>query len=167
MKSGVTTTKDELEKITKMVKALGRRQVLVGVPSSTTRRDPEPGEPADINNATIGYLMENGSPANNIPARPHLVPGVENVLDKVALALGQAAKLAMSGGSEEKIEANLEIAGQKARDGVKNKISSGPFTPLKEDMIKARKRRGRTGEKPLIDTTQYQNSITYVLRKKV
>jgi len=48
---------------------------------------------------------------------------------------------------------------------VKAKISSGPFKKLADATLAARRRRGRTGTKPLQDTDQLLNSVTYVMRK--
>jgi hypothetical protein len=40
------------------------------------------------------------------------------------------------------------------------------FAPLAAATLAARRRKGRTGTKPLIDTGQLRRAITYVLRRK-
>jgi hypothetical protein len=65
------------------MRGLEREQVMVGIPSKTAERQPDPEEPGPMNNATIGYIMENGSPAANIPERPHLKPGIRDVKDEI------------------------------------------------------------------------------------
>jgi hypothetical protein len=57
-------------------------------------------------------------------------------------------------------------AGLIAESSVRKKINEGPFEPLAPKTLQERKRRGRTGEKPLIDTGQLRNSVTYVIRPK-
>lgn len=176
---GVTITKDKVADIIRAVASLASKDVLVGVPDSTAERDEE----QPISNAAIGYIMETGSPANNIPARPHLVPGIQDVQTEVAERLGKGAKAALSG-SMSGAEAALNAAGLIGQRGVRAKITDGPFVPLAESTLRARARRGRKGAakelasraagnqpdnanaKPLIDTGQYRQSITYVIRKK-
>src|ERR1700676_2370855 len=56
---------------------LTSQAVFVGIPSTNVNRTPEPGEKNPASNALIGYVMENGDPDKNIPARPFLVPAVK------------------------------------------------------------------------------------------
>jgi len=176
---GVTITKDKVADIIRAVAQLASKDVLVGVPDSNAER----GDDQPISNAAIGYIMETGSPANNIPARPHLVPGIQDVQEEVAERLGKGAKAALSG-SQAGADAALNAAGLIGQRGVRAKITDGPFVPLAESTLRARARRGRKGAakelasraagnqadnanaKPLIDTGQYRQSITYVIRKK-
>ncbi|MBU9534714.1 hypothetical protein KTE49_30225, partial [Burkholderia multivorans] len=58
---------DRLDEVLKSISGLMQKEVLVGVPDSTAGRKDE-GEP--LSNAEIGYILEHGSPANNIPERP-------------------------------------------------------------------------------------------------
>lgn len=172
---------DKLAAVLKSIAGLTKNTVLVGVPDSTTDRSDDDHGP--MNNATIGYIQEHGSPAANIPARPHLMPGIENAQDKITARMKKASQAALDGRKDKTIE-QLEKAGMVARDSVKNMITDGDFEPLAEATLRARARRGRKGAKaelasraagnapdnrnarPLIDTGQYRNSITYVVRKK-
>jgi hypothetical protein len=179
MKSGAAMTVDKLAAVTKGIGALVARDVLVGIPQTKAPREGDP-----MNNATIGYIMENGSPAANIPARPWLVPGVKDVQAEVAAELGGAAKAALSG-QPGAIAGNLERAGLTAQNAVRAKINSGDFTPLSDATLRARARRGKRGSKgaraelasraagnapstasakPLIDSGQFRNSVGYVVR---
>jgi len=175
----VKMTKDKLGEVLRAVSALKNTSVLVGVPDKTANR--KDGEP--ISNAEIGYIMETGSPANNIPARPHLVPGIQSVQDDVTGQLRKASFAALSG-STAGVTAALNAAGMIGQKGVRAKITEGPFVPLSEATLRARARRGRKGAirelesraagnqpdstnaKPLVDKGQYRQSITYVVRKK-
>lgn len=156
----VKVTKDRVGDILKAVRALTEKEVLIGVPSTTAGRDDTP-----INNAEIGYLMEFGSPAQNIPPRPFLVPGVEAAQAKVIPHLKQAGVSALEGKAGS-VDQGFEAAGMIAASAVKQKITEGPFTPLAPRTIAARRARGKTSEKPLIDTGQLRRAVTYVVRKK-
>lgn len=155
--------KDNVAAVLAAIQGLVNRQVLVGIPSAKAERSNEPGEP--INNAQLGYIHEFGSPLANIPARPFLIPGVEMVEDKVTDRLQKAAKAAIKGDSN-KVEAELHAAGLAAQAGARFQLNSGEHEALAPSTLAARRRRGRTGDKPLVDTGQLRNSITYVVRDK-
>ena len=188
--------KDKLKEVVKSINSLVSQVVLVGIPEvdDARREDDEGGKvkiskgivsggsETQINNATLGYIHENGSPANNIPARPFLVPGVQSAQTKIESRLKKAANAALDGNFGN-VDNELNGAGMVARDSVKTKINSGDFVPLAESTLKARARRGRKGAeeelanrlaggnpsndsaKPLIVTGQLRNSINYVIRK--
>lgn len=156
----VKITKDGVPDLLKAIKALTSKEVLVGIPDTGAGRDDDA-----ISNAEIGYLMETGSPAQNIPERPHLVPGVEDARDKIERRLKAGAQVALSGKVAE-VDATLTAIGITAENAVKSKITAGPFAPLSPKTIAKRKAKGRTGTKPLIDTGQYRRAITHVVRKK-
>lgn len=153
-------TKDNVESMLAAVKAMANDRVLVGIPSD---KAPRRGEP--LNNATLGYIHEHGSPARNIPARPFLKPGVVAAKDKISAVLRRYAKEAFD--DKTAILKGLEAAGLVAQSSVKNQIrSSIGMAPLKAGTLAARRRKGAKGEKPLIRTGQLLNSITYVVRSK-
>lgn len=152
--------KDRVGAVLKGVRALTTKEVLVGIPSTTAGRDDTP-----INNAEIGYLMETGSPAQNIPERPFLVPGVESAQDKFIPHL-KAAGLSALEGKTAMIERDFDRAGIVAANAVKAKITDGPFTPLSPKTLQKRRAKGRTGERPLIDTGQLRRAVSHVVRKK-
>ena len=188
--------KDKLKEIVQSINSLVSQVVLVGIPEvdDARREDDESGKvkiskgivsggsETQINNATLGYIHEHGSPANNIPARPFLVPGVQNAQTKIESRLKKAANAALDGNFGN-VDNELNGAGMVARDSVKSKINSGDFSPLEDSTLKARARKGRKGAeeelasrlagnkpsndsvKPLIDTGQLRNSINYVIRK--
>ena len=162
---GVSMKRDDLPKLLAAVKLLTRRQCLVGVSDKTAARDPEPGESSDINNATLAYIHEFGSPAQNIPARPFLFPGIENAKPQIVDLLKKAGAKAL-GGDIAEIDRVLNAVGIIAVDAIQQKIEDGPFAPLKPGTLAARRRRGVTRTKPLIDTAAMQASITYVIRDK-
>lgn len=132
---------------------------MVGIPEEKNDRNDDSG----ITNAEIGYIHENGAPEVGIPARPHLVPGVAKVQDKIEAGLANAGKLALEGKTEG-VMRQLNAIGLIAQSSIRGLITAGLKPPLKPGTIAARRRRGRTGTKPLIDTGQYRNAITYVIR---
>lgn len=160
MKSGLTVRSDSAQSILDALKTLANKDVLVGIPESKDERDD-----GDIGNAAIGYINENGSPAQNIPPRPHLKPGVRSVEQEFMPHLKSAALKALEGDAEGSVT-SLERAGTVAANGVKRYITITGFTPLADATIANRLRRGRTGNKPLIDTGEYRRSITHVVRDK-
>jgi hypothetical protein len=162
MKNAAKLIKNNYAKLRQKFHAMALQDVLIGIPSDKAARKEEGGE---LNNATIGYIMEHGAPEMNIPARPHLIPGVEAVTEKMAKALGAAAKASLLG-DPTAVGKALNRVGLIGQNSVKAMINAGPPPMLAAGTLAARHRRGRTGTKPLIDTGQYRNSITYVLRSK-
>lgn len=155
----VKITKDNTKNLLANIQALASKRVYVGIPGEKSNRS------GPINNAQIGYIAENGSPVNNIPARPHLVPGVRDALPAIEKALKVSAKAAMK--LPGAADARLERAGMTAMMSVRKKIvSQEGFPALKEGTLKARARKGFKGTKALIETGQYLNAINYVVRDK-
>ncbi|WP_288074668.1 hypothetical protein [Pseudomonas sp.] len=157
----MTVVRDDVAKVLAAIQRLTSREVMVGIPATKAER--EDGEP--INNAQLGYIHEYGAPKANIPARPFLVPGVAEKKDAIAGRLKKAAKAAMDGNNTA-LESELNAAGLLGQNGARNQINNGPHEPLAERTLAARRARGREGDKPLIDTGQLRNSLTYVIRQK-
>lgn len=155
-RSGLETLHDGLPDLLRRMAAVAQRDVLVGIPAGEQRDD-------GPTNAEIGYQNEFGSPANNIPARPHLIPGVAAVQDKAVARLTQAASAAATGRMSD-AERHLHAAGLIAQSSVRRTLTTAAYRPLSERTLAERRARGRTGTKPLIDTGQYRNAITYVVR---
>ena len=148
--------------VMKAVKHLSSMEVLVGIPSTTAGRTDTP-----INNAEIGYLMETGSPAQNIPERPFLVPGVENATKQFVPHLKAAGKAALAGNIQH-IERDLDRAGFIAATAVRAKINSNIPPPLSPRTIYKRKHRKeapRQGEQTLVDTGNLREAIIHVVIK--
>jgi hypothetical protein len=170
----VTSTGEGLASIFEAIEKLTSQEVLVGIPHGETRED-------GMTNAELGYLHENGSPSQNIPARPVLVPALERVQGQTADLLVKAAHAALDG-NPSKVDANLKRAGMVALRSVRLYFVEGTFAPLSLATIRARANRGRSGAKkylkqikagppeaglvrPLIDTAQFRKSTTYIIKK--
>ena len=154
------------------IRSLTRMEVLVGVPAENAGRQPEPGEERTLNNAEIGYVQEFGSTIEGpgghafvIPPRPHRRPAVADANAPLAVALRKGAEAALKGEAEAGEKA-LHSAGLIAQNAVRNKITEGPFVPLAPATLQKRRGHGRAGDRPIIDSGAYRNSISYVIRPK-
>ena len=175
----VTVTKDRVSDVLKAIRDLTNKRVMIGVPTESAER---PG--SEVTNALIGYVLETGAPERNLPARPFLVPGVENCQEAVTSRLKKAGVSALSGDSAD-ITTQLNACGLMAVSSVRDKMETGPFTPLADSTLRNRVSRGGGAQvgaaeelasrkagnppgtdlaQPLIDTGNLQNSITYVIR---
>jgi hypothetical protein len=161
--SNLTVKKDNFKQVEAAIKDLVSRRIMVGVPSKEALRRPEPGETKPVNNAMLAYIHEHGCPACNIPARPFLEPTVAASKPVVVERLRAAAIEALKG-RKTAVDQSLHALGLLVATAVKLKINTGPFQALAESTIAKRRARGRMGDKPLIDTGQLRNSISYVLR---
>lgn len=157
----VTVPIDRLDDLMKQIKSLTQSRVLVGVPAGETDR--QGGEP--ITNAALAYIHDNGAPEVNIPARQFMAPGIAAAEDRITTALKTGARGALLG-DKDAADIAFNKAGLIAQSSIRSKINEGVPPPLAPSTLADRRRRGRTGEKPLIDTGQLRNSITYVVRKK-
>lgn len=154
-------TFDGLKKFQEAMKALAVKDVFVGIPQAETARKDEDGK-EQMNNATIGYIQENGSDIANIPPRPHLVPGVKKVENEVAEEFKKAAQKAFNDPSA--VIKHLTRAGIIASNSVKKVITDQEgFEELSFFTLLERERQGFKGDKALIRTGQYRNSITFVV----
>lgn len=167
-KSGVTVTKDIRKDVMRAFKAMAQDTVLIGVPSEKAFREPTQDEPKPpINNAEIGYISEFGAPEANIPARPHLVPGIKQALPKIVTVYAEVLPKVAATGNVSALRAAETKIGFIATSSVKSMIEDVIGPPLAESTLEARRRRGRSGETPLLDTGSYRNSIDFVIAPAV
>jgi hypothetical protein len=117
------TIKDRVKGILDSLRGLTKSQVLVGIPEDKSARDGE------ITNAALGYIHEFGAPAANIPARPHLIPGVRKSAPQYLPHLRKAAESALEG-DPQKMQHSLMRAGIIASSAVRREITTGNFVPL-------------------------------------
>ena len=146
---------DEMKRILE----IAEYKIMVGIPEATDARNEE------VGNAALGYIHEFGSPIANIPARPFLIPSVEEQKKNWEKRLGKAASLAIDGDIEA-AKGQMEIAGQQTRDAVKSKIASNIQPALAPYTIMKRVERGVTRTNTLIDTGSMLRAVNYVVKKK-
>lgn len=171
----------------KAIQSLASNEVLVGFPEASTDRkeDPEDGGPKDLTNAALGYIHDNGAPEANIPARPFMLPGIENARSKlVRIAKTTGTKALDADNPQEVVDQGLHAMGLVAQASIRKVINDGIDPPLSDRTLRERARRGREGAKeelsnrakglppgkelakPLIDTGQLRNAVNYVIRKR-
>jgi hypothetical protein len=176
-------TSDMMSAFLKGLKDLQAKEVLAGFPESEGERKDDDGNSVPITNAAIAYVQNTGAPEQNIPARPFMVEGIENVQDKIIDQMYQVGVAALDGDTQG-VDIGLHAVGLTAQLGIQNKILDGPFEPLAESTLEARARRGRAGAqeeldrraageepgvelaRPLNDTAQMRNAVTYIVEKK-
>ena len=155
----VSKTEDNSEAIQKSLDEILSMEILIGIPEDASAR-----EAGGTTNSEIGYTNEFGSPIHNIPARPHLIPGVEASRSVWNKLMGQALARAMN---RQNGEAKLEEAGSKAASSVKNTIIMGEgYAPPSNFTMAMRKKGNYSSDKPLIVTGEYLDSITYAVVEK-
>ena len=180
--SVLRTVVDNVDDFNKRVKELTGLEVLVGFPEDTTLRD----DTSPMTNATLAYIHDNGAPEANIPARPFMIPGMEAAAASIEKALHYTANQALnkSNSAPDAVNKGLVIAGSMATLSIRRKISEGIPPPLAASTLRDRARRGRKGAKeelrarsagvapsmtlakPLIDTGQLRNAVTFVIRRR-
>lgn len=187
MKNAAKLIRNKLPHLRIAVAKLTCQEVLVGVPQDEATR-----ETGEMNNATIAYIQDNGSPAQNIPARPFMVPGIQSAKAAIAGKFKLAAQRTLTGNAEN-IDRDFYKVGQIAQSAIRQVIQQGIAPPLKPGTIRNRWRSRKTatrrkgeeeylekvkggmpheeaqasvGITPLVNTGQLRNSINYVVRKK-
>nr|DAJ97448.1 MAG TPA: virion morphogenesis protein [Caudoviricetes sp.] len=134
------------------IAALRGLGVVVGVTAKTNGRNGE------FSNAELAAIHEFGSPARNIPERSFLrKPLISNAAVIANLAKNAVGKFITG---QITAEAALGALGEEAKSISKTAITEGITPALKPATIKRKK-----SSKPLIDTGQLLNSITYEVRK--
>ena len=180
---GVQIKFDRTADIVAAVALLTKQQVMVGIPAEAAER--EPGDEGEtVNNAAIGFLNEFGVPEKNVPARPHLIPGVQDTLPDVVKRFKKAAQEALDG-DVKGVRVQMDAVGLKAVSAVR-KIIQAHIAPVlaprtiagriahkvKGDSNRKRARRaGMTaiGQAfpdvftPLIETGDYIRHLSYVI----
>ncbi len=163
MTSGVKVVEDRRKAVFAAFRVLVKDRVLVGIPADNAARKADAKEEKPkLTNAEIGYLNEFGAPEANIPARPHLVPGVQKALPQITKLYRAAVTRAAAGDIKGIREIEAEI-GLTATSSVKSLITDGISPKLADSTVKDRKRRRRTGTTPLLDTGQYRRNIDFVV----
>lgn len=134
---------------------IGKPKVYIGVPASKNSIHKD----SKINMATLLALHVLGAPSRGIPQRdplrPPLVANAQRYTDLLALGL----KNALANGTDPKLV--YEKIGIVATNDVKDYFITGNFKALSEKTIKA-----KGSSKPLLDTGELRNSISYEVRNK-
>ena len=179
----VTETFSDLAAISRALRALTEQDVFIGIPEDESGRESTGG----ITNAHLGYIHEFGVPEKNIPARPHLLPGIEDIQRDAIDLLEDAAREAMNG-NEKAVATNLNKIGVLGQNAVRARFVNNEWPPLADRTLdykplkkndegevitdkkgnpkRKKSRREKERVNPLIDTGQLRKAYTYVVRKK-
>jgi hypothetical protein len=157
MRKPLKITEDQVDDVLRTIQALAKKEVLIGIPDATADR---PGG-EEVTNAELGYLNEFGSPANNIPARPFLIPGVTRIEQQAAVLLRKGAEHSLDTGAS--AVPSLDAAGQLAENSVKRWFTdpANGWAPNTPSTI-----RKKGSNRPLIDTGELRRSVTHVVVDK-
>lgn len=165
VKSGVTVTKNNVPAVLAGLKFLAETRVRVGIPSTKNEREDDDGAPSPIGNAAIGFIQENGDPEMNLPARPWLKPGVASNSDQNTKRFRAAGKAVLDGAKKKAEDLYIAIGLSNQAAVQRYMRNSGNFAPLSDRTLAARRARGRTGTKPLIDSAQLIQHVSFVITK--
>jgi len=148
---------DRFGSVLQSIESLKRHDVLIGIPQAESSR-----EGGAITNAELAYIHSKGSPKQGIPARPFLEPSIMANKDRIAEQQAKIIKDALAGNANV-MHADMEKLGIRAQN-----FAKGWFVnPLNEWAPNTPETIARKGsDKPLIDTGQLRNAITYVVREK-
>lgn len=189
---------DALKDVLERVKKASGNFVVVGVTSDKSERKPtkrkgrnKQGD-ENVNNASLAYLHENGSPADHIPPRPFLKQGIAEMKKEIPAMLSNGLRRELDG-KKGALNQSMHAVGLRARNAVQAYIrDSSHFAPLSDTTIENRaadrdnssfhtnkglykelrragfdRRQAQhiAGYKPLIDTGALIGSINYGIRK--
>jgi hypothetical protein len=167
--------------LAKATNYLRDRQVVVGYAEGS-------GNHGEINNAQLAFIHSNGSPKKGIPARPIIEPALEqpDARERIPELLREAVAASLDGNISG-INAALERAGIYGANTVKEWFNgNNGWPPLKDpyrtigveiDKYGERKtgkdgtpkyihKNKSGGGKPLLDTGQLRQSVTYAVKEK-
>jgi hypothetical protein len=176
----IFTVKEGINKAEQMMKdvlELTKMQVLVGVPEEKDPR--ETGE--DVGNAALAYIHDKGSPLAGIPARPFMDPGIKNAQEIINAEFMKLARKQLEDKDEDTIKKGFTRIGLIAQNSIKKIFNTSEgFAPLKRATLLGRLRKRKAAKKwtderreevmislkPLVDTGNLRNAISFVVEEK-
>lgn len=158
---------DAEQKIKDALQFLKDTPVYVGVPENKTVRRKENGEKVAITNAELMFIHTNGSPRNNIPARPVIEPAIEDDKERISKMFKDAGQIMLNQGKDAAMK-KLKLIGMRAQNVCRawfvNPKNNWPLNS--PATIAAKRAKGATKPRPLIDTGQLRRSIIYFVETK-
>ncbi|HCM61775.1 MAG TPA: hypothetical protein DIT05_04400 [Morganella sp. (in: Bacteria)] len=117
--------------------------------------------------AYVAAIQELGYPAGGIPPRPFMRPAMTEHRQEYGQLIGRAVKAAVNG--KITVTNGLTQIGAKAAGDVQMAIKSVTTPPLNDATIAVRSRRhskGKSTNKPLVDSGQMLQSVTFAVEDK-
>ncbi|BBE09718.1 Uncharacterized protein MCB1EB_1557 [Mycoavidus cysteinexigens] len=145
----------KLDGLLNQIKALGQKEICVGVIAKTA---PRKDQKASFSNAQIAAVHEFGASNKGIPARPFLRSTL--IRNKQVYTDGLATQMRKSVRQKQSPEQAYQVVGLKAASNVQHEIRHGTHKPLKAATIQRKK-----SSQPLIDIGQLHQSITSIVRE--
>ena len=142
----------EIEEMERKIREYESKDVLIGV---TGRTNGERG------NALLMAVHEYGTEDGHIPERRPIRLTIEDNADKYTKRFKQGLDKVLK--DEMSVDTALKSIGEEAAGDVKITIMNGLTPPLADSTVRARK---DNSNKPLYDTGELVNSITYEVRDK-
>lgn len=137
----------------------GDKHAKVGVFSARGGGLNKDGKPEAGTVLEVATIHEYGAPKAKIPQRSFIGGGINHGKDEIMKIQEKAARAAFTG--KVSFEVGLEAIGLKAQSEIKNYITQGDnLTPLSQRTIDA-----KGSSRPLVDTGQLVNAITYEVSK--
>lgn len=173
LKATVKTGANVIKNLVSGWDMMRKTEVVVGITEDTNAAHDK------MSTAALLYLHEHGSPVNNIPPRPVLMPALrqEEVHEKIVKLLKEATVNALIG-RKDIAQKDWEKAGMIGMNACKAYIKDGsglaPNAPITIHGGWMRNKvtgqmiyvKGKGSSKPLIDTGAMLGSITYAVREK-
>ena len=161
MKVDVEVTYDGFKQMVDGLDFINNSAAYVGIPQdNSSREDNSEG----ITNAELLFIHTNGSPINRVPARPVIEPALEDDQERLTSMMQRMVLLALSGDLEEATD-QLKRIGMRGQN-----VSRAWFTnpkngwpPNSPAVQRAKRKKGSTNPRPLIDTGELRKSIIYVI----
>ena len=113
----------------------------------------EDGTPVSL----VAMVQEFGAPEKNIPPRPFMRPAKMEHAQEWKDQFAKAAKNLHKGRKSE--EDIMNELGDQIISDIRQAIMDVHFPPLKEETLKARRRKGNYSDKPLIDTQRMFDTL--------
>lgn len=160
------TTLDNFLKLRKALKFLKENSVYVGISEDTSNREDED-KATGVTNAELLFIHTNGSPINNIPPRPVIEPALKDDSERISQMMKKAGELAMEGKESEAIQ-QLKKTGMRGQNVSRAWFTSpnNNWPPNSPSVDAAKRAKGSTDPKPLIDTGELRKSITYFISQR-
>lgn len=149
---GMDSVTTGVEEWLKKVKEFDSKNVMIGVTGKTN---------GERGNAMIMAVHEYGTEDRHIPERRPIRLSMENNADKYARRFQQGLDKVLK--DEMSVDTALKSIGEEAAGDVKITIMNGLTPSLTDSTVRARKKKS---DKPLYDTGELVNSITYEVRDK-
>lgn len=158
----VKVVTDNFSKQLEALEFVKNNSVYIGIQQKDTTRDGD-----DVTNAELLFIHTNGSPKQNISPRPVIEPALKANSQQLSKIMSQAAKFALEGKFAEALR-QLHIAGTRGRDVSKLWFNNpeNHWPPNAPEVIERKIKKGSTDPKPLIDTGELRNAISYFVKTK-